>query len=150
MYFFLFSFYPRISKYHHVTLVVMKHYFYLSHVRMPMYDCRKMYMEKLSRNSFLGFYGTYCYSMLVHTGVITSSLTSFYSLPVYSRHLSISVNGITISGSQTSNREFILDTFLSLTLSPPSPPHQFISRSSSFYLVNISQICLLLHFSPPF
>lgn len=62
---------------------------------MAMYDCRQMYVEKLSRNSFLGFYCTY--SMLVNTGVITSSLRSFYPLLVYSRHLSISVNGVTIT-----------------------------------------------------
>ena len=54
-FFLLFSFYLKISKGHLMILVVMKHYFYLSHVRMAMYDCRQIYVA---------FYCSYCYSTL--------------------------------------------------------------------------------------
>lgn len=93
-----------------------------------------MYVEKLSRNSFLDFYCTY--SMLVNTGVITSSLRNFYPFPVYFKtSFYFSEWRHHHSGSQTSNLEFILDTLLSLTLAPTHPPpHQFITKSCHFTL----------------
>lgn len=74
------------------------------------------------------------YNFLFKKFLSTSSLfkTSFYFSEWRHHH----------SGSQTSNLEFILDTLFSLTLAPTHPP-SIHYQVLSFYLINISQICLL-------
>lgn len=93
----------------------------------------KIYVQKVTRNSFLGFYCSYL--VFVTTGIITSTLTSFYFSEWYHR----------LPSSQTRNAELLLDTFLFLPT--PSP------TVSSLPGPVISHICLLLstsHHLPSF
>lgn len=142
--FFLSHFVLEFQKPTNVTLTVMKCYFYLSHVRMARCDCMKIYVEKLTRNSFLDFY---CSCLVfVTTGVITSTLKVLVNLRSNQDISYFSERYHHHPGSQTRNPELFLETFLSLPPHPPPapPPSGLYQVLSSLIFVCFSPLSPLL------
>lgn len=131
--FFLISFCPRISKDHPVTLIVMKCYFYLSHIRMARCDCMKIYVEKLTRNSFLDL--LQLFGICHNKSYNNFHFNKFLLISTLLKTFRISVNGTTITLVPK------LETLnYSQTLSSPYLPPTVSSLPGPV----ISRICRLL------